>query len=257
MAGLTDVRRDELVAEREFLVRSLADLESERDEGGIDAATFATLHSDYTARTAAVLRLLGGAADTRPKKAPIPKERRMFAYVAIAVFAVGLAFALAKSAGTRAPGGALTGKTPGQVDPNSFDGHVESARQLQNAGRFPDALVEYTAAQKLEPSRADVRVEFAQMLIAWIRSDSKPDPKEVGLKVVAAEAALDRALTIDPQYASAYAFKGVVLLQFRGEPAKAKPFFEKYLAIAPNGIYEPMARSLLAGLATPTTTTPK
>ena len=96
-------RRRDLEAEREFLVRSLEDLEAERDEGGIDQATFATLHSDYTARTAAVLRAIASGDDRRPKRPPVPREKRVVLYVSIVIFALGTAFALAKTAGTRSP----------------------------------------------------------------------------------------------------------------------------------------------------------
>ena len=41
-----------LESERDFLLRSLDDLESERDAGNIDDETYRTLHEDYTARAA-------------------------------------------------------------------------------------------------------------------------------------------------------------------------------------------------------------
>ena len=45
-----------LANERDFLLRSLRDLDDERDAGNIDEEQYATLHGDYTARCAAVLR---------------------------------------------------------------------------------------------------------------------------------------------------------------------------------------------------------
>ena len=50
-------RPDQLEAERDFLLRSLDDLEAERDAGNIDDDTYRTLHDDYTARAAAVIRV--------------------------------------------------------------------------------------------------------------------------------------------------------------------------------------------------------
>lgn len=245
-AKLNSQRRRELEAEREFLVQSLRDLESERAEGGIDDETFATLHSDYTARTAEVLRALVGGDDRRPKPPPVPKERRILLYLAIAVFSIGLAVSLAKFAGTRQPGGGLTGNSVGSLNPNSFEGKLEAARQFVVAREYPRAFVAYTEAQRLEPNRADVRVEFAQVLIQQLRTEDL-DERTAGITVEAADSALDAALKIDPKYASAYAFKGALLTQFRARPDLAKPFLEKYLRLAPNGSYEPMARSLLAG----------
>ena len=47
-----------LEAERDFLLRSLDDLDAERDAGNIDDATYQSLHDDYTARAASVIRSL-------------------------------------------------------------------------------------------------------------------------------------------------------------------------------------------------------
>lgn len=253
MTKISADRRRELESEREFLVQSLRDLEAERADGGIDDATFTTLHSDYTARAAAVLRALGGGDDRRPKPPPVPKEKRILLYLAIAVFSIGLAVSLAKFAGTREPGAGLTGNSVGSLDPNSFEGKVERARQLVVARNYTEALVVYVEAQRLEPNRADVRVELAQMLIQQLRTENL-DAKTAGITIEAADGALDAALKIDPKYASAYAFKGALVAQFRGRPDLAKPFLEKYLKLAPNGSYEPMARSLLADAQTPTST---
>ena len=47
-------RRRQLEDERDFLLRSLDDLELEHESGGIDDESYAELHDDYTARAAAV-----------------------------------------------------------------------------------------------------------------------------------------------------------------------------------------------------------
>ena len=65
---------DELEAEREFLLRSLDDLESEREAGNIDDETYRSLHEDYTARAATVIRSLrDGVAPVLPEA---PRARR-------------------------------------------------------------------------------------------------------------------------------------------------------------------------------------
>src|SRR5690606_11549803 len=47
-----------LEEERDFLLRSLDDLEREHDAGDVDDADYAELKDDYTARAAAVLRAI-------------------------------------------------------------------------------------------------------------------------------------------------------------------------------------------------------
>jgi tetratricopeptide (TPR) repeat protein len=55
---LTTYSDEELVEERDFLLRSLQDLDAERHAGDVDADDYAVLKDGYTARAAAVLRIL-------------------------------------------------------------------------------------------------------------------------------------------------------------------------------------------------------
>ncbi|MHB1446522.1 MAG: hypothetical protein ACYCZV_12815, partial [Acidimicrobiales bacterium] len=50
--------RQELEAERDFLLRSIRDLQAERETGEIEEADFAALNDSYTARAGRVLRRL-------------------------------------------------------------------------------------------------------------------------------------------------------------------------------------------------------
>ncbi len=56
--------RRALEEERDFCLRSLRDLDAERDAGDIDAADYVTLRSAYVARAAAALRALDAADAT-------------------------------------------------------------------------------------------------------------------------------------------------------------------------------------------------
>ena len=62
--------REALEAERDFLLRSLDDLEAEREAGNIDDGTYQTLHDDYTARAAAAIRSLEDGTDLTPPDPP-------------------------------------------------------------------------------------------------------------------------------------------------------------------------------------------
>ena len=53
-----DADLDALQQEREFLLRSLRDLEAEHQAGDIDETDYGSLRDDYTARAAAVLRAI-------------------------------------------------------------------------------------------------------------------------------------------------------------------------------------------------------
>ncbi len=54
----TAADREALEAERDFLLRSIADLDAEEAAGDLDHADHDTLRDDYVARAAAVLRAL-------------------------------------------------------------------------------------------------------------------------------------------------------------------------------------------------------
>ena len=60
----------ELERERDFLLKSLDDLETERAAGNIDDASYAELHDDYTARAAAP------SARSATASTPGPSRRR-------------------------------------------------------------------------------------------------------------------------------------------------------------------------------------
>jgi tetratricopeptide (TPR) repeat protein len=89
--------------QREFLLRSLEDLEREHDAGDLDEADYVALKDDYTARAAALLR-----ADQPPK----PRgnaQRGLLALGAVLVFAVVAGVLVAQASGRRDPGDTATG----------------------------------------------------------------------------------------------------------------------------------------------------
>src|SRR3954454_163375 len=87
--------REQLERERDFLLRSLDDLERERDKGTIDDASYERLHAEYTARAAGVIRALRDGVDARPVAPPMSKRRRALTLVGIVAFGVIVAVGLA------------------------------------------------------------------------------------------------------------------------------------------------------------------
>src|SRR5262249_28564282 len=105
--------REELEARREFLIRSLEDLEAERDAGNIDDDTYERLHGDYTARAAAVLRALDGEKpEPAAEGSQVPAGRRALIIGAIVAFAVVAAVVLGITIAPRLPGQTVTGGAP-------------------------------------------------------------------------------------------------------------------------------------------------
>lgn len=98
-----------LQEQRDFLLRSLEDLEREHAAGDVDEHDYLALRDDYTARTAAVLRELDAGVVT-PADAPRSSPKRTLAVVAaVVVFAVATGMLVAQAAGRRDPGDVATG----------------------------------------------------------------------------------------------------------------------------------------------------
>jgi tetratricopeptide (TPR) repeat protein len=259
MARLTDDQLAELETEREFLLKSLDDLERERADGGIDEDTYDTLHSDYTARAAEVLRVLRSGRDDRPKRPPIPASRRALFVGLALVFAAGAAFALAKSAGTRAPGQTITGNnTPattvsGNI-PDTFAGHMTAGLRFENENDFNRAATQFIAASKKDPKKPDPLAELGWLLTQQIGASTKAPQAQL---VDTAQQYIDRALRLDPHYVNAILYKGVLLLAVRNDKTAAVPLLRQYLREAPTTetARRAMATELIAEATTPTTTT--
>jgi cytochrome c-type biogenesis protein CcmH len=249
----------ELEAEREFLVQSLDDLERERAEGGIDDDTYDTLHSDYTARTAEVLRSLREGKDQRPKKPPVSTTRRALLGVGAVVFATGAAFSLAKASGQRGANDTITGNqgaipTTTTTVPNTYDGHFQAGERSMLAGDYQTAAQQLLAASKLEPQRVEPYAELGWLLIQTAGSQAQPDQNVVDT----ASGYLAKAQSLDPTYTDTYLYEGVLHLVLRNDPQGAIPLFERYLKTASKGAAKTaMATQLLqrARSGTQTTTT--
>ena len=270
MSDLVD--RDAREDERRFLLRSLDDLDAEHAEGNVDDVTYELLHADYTARAARVLHQLDGDTDNVELAADQPSPRtgrRVLVGAAVVAFATVASVALAYGLGARLPGQTITGRqsdasSPSaastaalrslraavKTNPNDAAAHLALARGLMGARDLPDALTEFGAAARLDPTNAE---PFAYS--GWlIRLQGFPDQ---------ALTVLDKAIAVNPEYPDARAFKGIILLRDKHDPEGAIAQFQRYLVRAPDSPLANQVRVLLAqaveagrSASTTTTTTP-
>jgi tetratricopeptide (TPR) repeat protein len=276
--------REALEAERDFLLRSLDDLDNERRAGNIDDQTYERLHADYTARAAAVLRNLRDGLDIEPPRAPARSARRRWlAPAAIGLIAVAAALLLAQSVHDRGQGGPLTGNdvsaqgTNAQRDaleqavkdhPDDYNAHMALARFL--LGNDPrNALAEYDKAAALDPKQPE---PFTYS--GWINALAASQlPKGDNDRDLLVDRALDRfahAIEIAPEYADTFVFRGITRLQVLSDPKRAIPDFQRFLQLAPqdhpqrdmvlNALAQAVAavnpKSTASTTVPPTTTTP-
>ncbi len=259
-----DIGTDELEAQREFLLRSLDDLEAERDAGNIDDETYERLHSDYTARAAATLRALEaasrlGATSDAPVAAATSRTRRLLTGAGIALFGVVAASALASALGGRLPGATSSGNTVAvsQADrqrtleraavrnPSDVQSHLALARFLMAREKYSEAFREFTTVTRLDPTGTEAQAYSGWLLFLAGRVDD-------------ALPRIDAAIAADETYPDAHFFKGLVLLRGKQDAAGAVPQFQRYLTIVPEGPLSGQVRRLLAQsfAAAPSTTSP-
>lgn len=250
----------DLESERDFLLRSIADLESERQAGNLDAEQYQSLRDDYTARAAAVLRSIDEGVDARPVPPPVPLRRKVLFGLGVLGFAAAVAVLLAGALGPRRPGQTVTGNaqvsSPDRAasdsqrrtalqrqvaaHPDDPAAHLAYARFLLESGDVPEALQEFDTTAKLDPSNAQAHA-YAGWIVFLAARD---DPKAASLTDGALRR-LDAALAAEPDYPDAHFFRGMVLLRGKNDPKGAVPEFERYLALAPGGPEASQVQQLL------------
>jgi cytochrome c-type biogenesis protein CcmH/NrfG len=286
--GLDREARARLEQERDFLMKSLDDLELEHENGGIDDESYASLHDDYTARTAAVIRTLRDGVDTRP--APPPRSARTartrVAVVAlIVVFALVAGVSLAYALGARLPGQTASGNSQASssssasakigstitrlqksvnASPDDYELRLQLADAYASNNDLPTAIKQWDAAITISPTRPEAQALIGRAL--YIVSESLPEQTAQQQAVAEAVAAEDKAIQDDPTYADSYFYRGVIRSGIQQLPG-AQADLQNYLLKAPNGQWAQNATSLLAQVTTalespsttvpPTTTQPK
>ena len=259
--------RAQLEAERDFLLRSLDDLEAEHDAGGIDDESYRTLRDDYTARAAAVIRALRDGVDARPEAARSSWKRKAVVITAIVVFAVGAAVALASALGARLPGETGSGnsqasssskRTPTSAqlikrledavakNPDDVQTRMLLAPRLEATGDLAGALRQYDAIVRVEPTNAVAEAQAGRILYLTADRAVRTHPDAAAQLVAESKTRLDRALVLDPNYADAYYFHAIVLANEYGDFRGAQNDLQHYIVLAPNGTWTVPAHQLLA-----------
>jgi cytochrome c-type biogenesis protein CcmH/NrfG len=257
-----------LESERSFLLRSLEDLDSELMAGNIDPDSYRTLHDDYTARAAEVIREL--EEGTEPEKPEKPRGLKWITYGGIAIFVGLVAFLMSQAVGDRQPGQSATGNDdiPATVttvardpeleaaenavdaNPNDYDARVRYARALvatrvDGGPKYADAIQQYVEASKIDPDQAEPYA-YSGWISAIVASATSDAPSRQTLLEVAGKR-LDQAIAVDPDYTDSYVFKGLVLARYENKPCDSVAPFQQFLTKAPQD--HPMREDVLAALS--------
>jgi len=229
---MTLTTRAELEEERDFLLASLRDLERERESGELSDRDYQSLHDDYTARAAVVLRALERAPsrpgrDGKPSP-PVRTQRPLVITLGVILTVAAMTGgAVATFSGQREAGAPMTGSLP-----DSPSGRMQQALELESEGKAAEALKIYDDLLKTDPRNVQ-----ALAYRGWLL-------KRAGLPDLALSS-LDQAVAIDPRFPDAHFFRGMVLYQDRADPAGAVTEFRLFMSNNPPPEMVPLVEDVL------------
>ncbi len=255
---LDGVTLDALRAEREFLLRSIEDLEAEWADGELTSERYEDLLGAYTVQAATVIRALEraeatraaageGAEATQPaSREPRWRRRALGAAMAAVLLATGGTL-LVRSLDRREVGQTITGNAQSRTSravelaraardrPQDPQARIAYASALLGDGKLVDALKELDTAARLDPGNAEAKAYGGWIVfLAGLTDD--------------ALRRLDAAIATDPAYADAHFFRGMVLLRGRNDSAGALVELRQFTRLAPPGPERSSVESTIAEL---------
>jgi tetratricopeptide (TPR) repeat protein len=218
--------------EREFIERSLADLDRELAAGDLDPTDAATLREEYERRLAKL--------DEPP---PPPKPRRTGRTVGIValvvVFGIGAGIAVSQAFGSRNPGESLSGS----IRESSAD-RLQRAAGLQDRGDFVEALKVYDRVIADDPKNAEALAERGFLLLKLGAQTGRDDFVTQGQTYV------ERALKLEPDNPRWLVYKAMGL-RVSGDTAGAEQAVTAALANDPPPDLKAIIESIRKSVATP------
>jgi len=183
-----------LEQEREFLLRSLDDLDAEHAAGDLAETDHASLTDDYVRRLAEVSRAIEerrtafAEVDNR-----LSSRQRWLTIIAVTVVAILAGLLLARASGFRAPNDATTGDIR-----RSSVGLLSEADALTREGRWEEAVEVYDEVLDRAPGNAE-----ALTYRGWITAQlGDPDTGLIDLA---------EAVAVDPDFPDARVFSAILL----------------------------------------------
>jgi tetratricopeptide (TPR) repeat protein len=243
-----ELRPDELAAleeQRDFLLRSLDDLEREHDAGDVDEQDYASLRDDYTARAARVLRAL----DAHQARVATPRSSRarwrtLVTVAGVVVFALGAGVLVAQAAGRRQSGDSLTGSIR-----ETTRQQIDAAIGVASEGDFAGAIDDLDEVLDENPDNVE-----ALTWKGWFQYRSG-DATSMQTLVDAVE--------VDPEFPTTHAFLAVILRDL-GRPDYALRELDRLDELDPPaevqqyvaGLREELEATTATTTTAPTTTAP-
>lgn len=135
----------------------------------------------------------------------------------VVVIAVGAGLLVARSAGERVDGEAASGSIP-----EASTDRIARAQRLVRDNDIRGAVEVYDQLLKDDPENPVALAE-----LGWLVSRVDDSLVDSGLKRI------DKAIELDPGYAEAYFYRGMILLQAKNDPEGAREAFDTALRSDP------------------------
>jgi len=246
-----------LEEERDFLLRSIDDLEREHAAGDIDEADYRSLSDGYTARTAEVLRAIAERRDAYDDSGRRMSPGKLLSVVA-AVLLVGIlaGVLVAQSSGRRREGDTITGAG---IVPRSATQDARECITLTSGNQVAKAVACYRKVLDRDSKNATALTYLGWTLVI---TSSSLDGTTADQAFAAGKAFIAKAVKADPTFPDAWAFTAVVADR-EGRPADAKAALDTLDTLDPPAEIKTLTSELrtkvdaeLAPGATTTTTGP-
>ena len=242
--------RARLEEEREFLLRSLDDLEREFAAGDVDGDDYSALKDSYVARAAAVIRELD-STDRAPTVTRKFGWRPLVWSGLVLVVAAVAGVLVARNTGERTAGMGMTGS----IDDGSVSSLLVRARSMGMTD-MAGTLDIYSRVLAIEPDNVEALTYFGWYTVLTATQQSDADQ---GSQILQSGMVLLRQATItDDTYPDAHCFLGIAFFRFLDDAEAARPEIQSCLDADPPAQVKTMVEGLAAEIdsASPATTTP-
>jgi len=238
----TDEARWRLEDQRDFLVRSLADLGAEHDAGDIEQRDFDALRRRDEERLAAVeaeladlaRRVAAASKEPDPAARRVPRARsrrrpRWLAVVAVVALCAGTTLLVVKLASPRLPGQPITGSAAQNLA-QTVQTQLAQATVLVNAGTatsLNQALALYERVLQEDPNQPQALAETG-----WLEWEAGYSQGRVDLEK-AGRALVQRSLKVQPNDFGAHEQLGTIDLEQSHDASSAVTQYRAFLAEHP------------------------
>jgi hypothetical protein len=196
-------RLAELEEERTFLLRSLTDLEREHAAGDVDEVDYRELKDGYTVRAAATMRAIEDGRSSLPARVEANWTRRSIGVVVVVALIGVVWWALAASSAERTAGQQITGLDPRDRRQTL----LAEARIVQPTDPMAAADI-YALVLADDPDNLEA-LTYRGWTLA-LATGTQTDPTVVTQQLGEAVESLLTASEIDPTYADAHCFLGII-----------------------------------------------